>query len=128
MTTAGPPRLVVLFDRDCGLCQATARVLRRWDRLGRLELVPLQAVAGWSARSLAETLHVVDEATGRVTRGGDAALAIAAALPGGRIVRLLRLAGPFRWVVGRAYDLVARNRRAIGRGLGLEGPACGTPR
>jgi predicted DCC family thiol-disulfide oxidoreductase YuxK len=124
MTVVGRPRLVVLFDRDCGICQASARALDRWDRRGRLDLVPLQTVAGWTASSLADTLHVVDEATGRVARGGDAALAIASELPGGGIVRLLRLVAPFRWVVGRLYDVVARNRHRIGRRLGLEGPAC----
>ena len=35
-------RLVVLFDRDCGLCLAAARALARWDRRGLLELLPLQ--------------------------------------------------------------------------------------
>lgn len=133
--TAGavPSRLVVLFDRDCGICQASARALRRWDRHDRLAVVPLQDaaksaqphVASLAAtRPLASELHVIDEATGRVRRGGDAALAIAAALPGGTVVRPLQGIAPVRWLVGAAYGLVARNRHAISRWLGLEGPAC----
>ena len=130
-------RLVVMFDRDCGLCQATARRLSRWDRHSRLELLSLQdaltadrPLVATTARNrpvLAE-LHVLDERTGRVDAGGDAALAIAAVLPGGRLVGPLRRVAPVRWVVRVAYGLVARNRHRIGRQLRLEGPACDVPR
>jgi predicted DCC family thiol-disulfide oxidoreductase YuxK len=130
-------RLVVMFDRDCGLCQATARRLRQWDRHGRLELLslqdalssdrPLVAATARSRPVLAE-LHVLDQRTGRVDAGGDAALAIAAVLPGGRLVSPLRRVAPVRWVVRVAYGLVARNRHRIGRRLRLEGPACDVPR
>lgn len=132
-----PGRLVVLFDRDCALCQATARRLHRWDRLGRLEMLSLQdaaasdrpIVAGAAhGRPVQDILHVVDEATGRIDAGGGAALAIAAALPGGWLIRPFRGFPPTRWIVDVAYRLVARNRHAIGRRLGLEGPACDVPR
>jgi predicted DCC family thiol-disulfide oxidoreductase YuxK len=130
-------RLVVMYDRDCGLCLATARRLRRWDRHGRLELLSLQDAAVSDRPVVASTarthpvlaeLHVLDEATGRVDAGGDAALAIAAALPGGSLVRPFRRIGPVRWIVGGLYNFVARNRHAIGRRLGLEGPDCDLPR
>jgi predicted DCC family thiol-disulfide oxidoreductase YuxK len=131
-------RLVVLYDRDCGLCTATAKRLRRWDRSGRLVLVPLQE-AGVSGRPglseaardlpLSAALHVVDERTGAVHAGGDAAIAIGSALPGvGGLARLVGSVTPVRWGIGRAYDLVARNRHRIGRWLRLEGPACDVPR
>jgi predicted DCC family thiol-disulfide oxidoreductase YuxK len=131
------PRLVVLYDRDCGLCTATARRLRRWDRGGRLDLVPLQDAAGSARPGLAEiardlplsaALHVIDERTGSVAAGGDAAFAIAGALPGGRIASAFGSLPPARWSVRLAYDLVARNRHRIGRWLRLEGPACDLPR
>jgi predicted DCC family thiol-disulfide oxidoreductase YuxK len=133
----GVPRLVVMFDRDCGLCTATARRLRRWDRHGRLEMLSLQDAAVSERPEVADTarnhpvlaeLHVLDEATGRVDAGGDAALAIAAALPGGWLVRPIRRIAPVRWIVGALYDFVANNRHTIGRRLGLEGPACDTQR
>lgn len=133
----GWPRLVVLYDRDCGLCLATARRLRRWDRHDRLQMLSLQEAAVSDRPAVAETarnhpllaeLHVLDEASGRVDAGGDAALAIAAALPGGWLARPLRRIAPIRWIVGAAYDLVARNRHAIGRRLGFEEAACDTPR
>lgn len=135
---AAADRLVVLYDRDCGLCTATARRLRRWDRAGRLELLPLQDAAGSPDRPelvamsrdlpLSAVLHVLEERTGVVHGGGDAMLAIAAALPGGRIVRPVAAVPPVRWIVGRVYGLVARNRHRIGRALRLEGPACDLPR
>ena len=125
-----------MFDRDCGLCQATARQLRRWDRHGRLEMLSLQDAAGSDRPVVADAarrypvlaeLHVVDEADGSVDAGGDAALAIASALPGGWLIRPFRGFAPTRWIVGALYRLVARNRHAIGRRLGLEGPACDVP-
>ncbi len=134
---ASGPHLVVLYDRDCGLCTATAKRLRRWDRSGRIELLPLQEAAGSSRPSIAAAardlplsavLHVVDEATGEVRAGGDAALAIAAVLPGGAASRPVAAIPPARWLVGLGYGLVARNRHRIGRWLGLEGPACDVPR
>jgi predicted DCC family thiol-disulfide oxidoreductase YuxK len=133
----GAGRLVVLYDRDCGLCTATATQLRRWDRANRLDLLPLQA-AGSSGRSalvaatrdlpLTAALHVVDERTGEVRAGGDAALAIARVLPGGRVAAVVGAIPPARVVVGVLYGLVARNRHRIGRWLRLEGPACDMPR
>jgi len=131
MTASGA--LVVLYDRDCGLCTATARALRRWDRHDRLELLPLQDAAASALPSVAiagrglpltAALHVVDAGTGSVRAGGDGALAIAAVLPGGWVARALGAVPPFRWVVGVGYGLVARHRHRIGRWLRLEGPVC----
>lgn len=134
---AAAARLVVMFDQDCGLCRATANRLRRWDRHDRLELLSLQAALRSERPAVAEAarthpvldeLHVLDEASGRIDAGGGAALAIAAAMPGGQFVRPLRRLPPVRWIVGAAYALVARNRHAIGRRLRLEGPDCDLPR
>ncbi len=128
-------RLLVLFDRDCGLCTATANQLRRWDRHAQLELVPLQDVtsrgplvaAAVASRPLGDALHVVDLGTGDVRSGGAAARAIVARLPGGRIPAALAAIPPVSWVVDMAYRVVARNRRRIGRWLRLEGPVCAVP-
>jgi predicted DCC family thiol-disulfide oxidoreductase YuxK len=137
-SAASEPRLIVLYDRDCGLCTATAKRLRRWDRAGRLVLLPLQEAPTSVRPGLAETardlpltavLHVVDERTGAVHAGGDAAIAIGTALPGvGSLARVVGSVAPVRWGIGRAYDFVARNRHRIGRWLRLEGPACDVPR
>ena len=133
----GGPGLVVLYDRDCGLCTATARRLRRWDRHGRLELLPLQdaglpdrpaLAAAVRGLPLSASIHVLDGQTGAVRAGGDAVLAIGGALPGGRIVRVLGALPPVRWAVDLGYRLVARHRHRIGRWLRLDGPACDVPR
>jgi hypothetical protein len=79
-------------------------------------------------RSLSAALHAVDESTGAIRVGGDAALAIASELPGGFVVRPFVGIPPFRWAVGVGYALIARHRRRIGRWLRLEGPACDVPR
>ena len=131
--SAAADRLVILYDRDCGVCALSARRLRRWDRAGRLDLVPFQIAASSGRpeleraareRPLSDALHVVDERTGRVQAGGDALLAIAAVLPGGALVRPLGAISPFRWALNALYRLVARNRERIGRWLRLEGPVC----
>jgi len=135
MTASATGRLAVLYDRDCGLCAATARALRRWDRHARLDVVALQdaAAAGpdvarlVAGRPLSSALHVVDPASGRVSSGGDGVLDIARRLPGGRVAALVRALPPARWVVGLGYAVVARNRHRIGRFLRLEGPACDLP-
>jgi len=133
----GDDRLVVLYDRDCGICTATARALLRWDHDGQLGFVPLQEAAASdrpqivaAARDFAlnGSLHVVDESTGQVAAGGDAVLRILGQLPAGRVARLLGSIPPFAWVVSLGYALVARNRHRIGRWLRLEGPACEVPR
>jgi predicted DCC family thiol-disulfide oxidoreductase YuxK len=132
---AAAPALTVLYDRDCGLCQATVRQLRRWDRRGRFSIVPLQsapdssdpavraAAAQWPLES---AVHVV-AADGRVLAGGDAALAIIHELPGGGLLDPWREVAPFRWVIGAGYDAIAGHRHEIGRALRLEGPACDVP-
>ncbi|HEX5589317.1 MAG TPA: DUF393 domain-containing protein [Candidatus Limnocylindrales bacterium] len=129
-------RLLVLFDRDCGICAATARRLHRWDRDGRLELRALQdaatddrplvrAVA--AGHPLHDELHVLDPATGRVRSGGAAVLEIAGRLPGGRLPAVLARVPPAAWAIGLGYALVARNRHAISRALRLDGACRVTP-
>ncbi|MBA3876866.1 MAG: hypothetical protein C0498_08005 [Anaerolinea sp.] len=128
-------RLLVLYDRDCGICVATAARLRRWDREGRLELLALQA-AGTDDRPLVrdvaaghplhDELHVLDPATGAVESGGRAFLEIAERLPGGRRPAALARIPPAAWVIGLGYALIARNRRAISRALRLD-TACAVP-
>ena len=125
----GAGRLLVLFDRDCGICTATAVQLRRWDRGGRLELLALQAAASdprplvrevSTGHPLHGELHVLDPGTGDIRSGGRAVLEIAARLPGGRIPSLLGRFPPAAWALGLGYALVARNRRAISRALRLD--------
>ena len=122
-------RLLVLYDRDCGICTATARLLRRWDRQHGLELLPLQAAASDSrsrvrdvtrSHPLHAELHVLDPLNGVVRAGGRAVLEIIGRLPGGRLPALLGRVPPAAWAIGLGYALVARNRQAISRALRLD--------
>src|SRR5918992_3478363 len=95
---ASAERLVVLFDRDCGLCQWTVRKLQRLDRGVHLDLVALQDAPEASdpvvrdvarEHALERALHVVHR-DGRVAVGGAAVLAILEVLPGGTVIRAWR--------------------------------------
>jgi predicted DCC family thiol-disulfide oxidoreductase YuxK len=121
--------LLILYDRDCGICAAVATHLRRWDRDARLELLALQdagadrrAVVREVARRhpLHDELHVVEPETGRVRSGGRAVLEITSRLPGGRMPAALAGLLPTRWAIGVGYALVARNRHSISRALRLK--------
>jgi predicted DCC family thiol-disulfide oxidoreductase YuxK len=121
-------RLVVLFDRDCGVCQWIVRQLARWDRAGRFDFLALQEASGAGRPLLVEVaashpleraLHVVDEAFGTVAVGGDAVLAILDALPGGRLLRPWARLKVVRLAVDAWYRIVAHHRTRIGLWLGI---------
>jgi predicted DCC family thiol-disulfide oxidoreductase YuxK len=123
------PRLTVLYDADCGICIATGRQLRRWDRDGRLDVRPLQGAArsddplvaqAAASRPLDEALHVIDRGSGRVLAGGDAVLAIVGELPGGDVFAPFAGWPHVRWLADRSYAWVAANRRSISRWLDLD--------
>jgi predicted DCC family thiol-disulfide oxidoreductase YuxK len=121
--------LLVLYDRDCGLCAWAARALRRLDVDRRLWLVPLQEAATRcddvpAEGTLLETMHVRD-AAGRWRTGGDAWRRIASEIPVLQPLAVATSVPPLDRLVGPAYALVARNRHRIGRLLGAA--ACLVP-
>lgn len=125
---ADGPRLAVLFDRDCGVCQETARTLRRWDHGRRLEFVPFQEAAtsgrpllerAASDRPLDEDLHVVDLGTGEIAVGGQAALAILDVLPGGWLLRPWSVLPSTTAAADVLYRLATRHRDTVGWLVGL---------
>jgi len=125
----------VLYDADCAFCAASARWLQRRDRDERLTFVPLQdaasAVEPWldavAGHDLRAALHVIDAASGRVTEGGAAMLAVLAALPRWRLLAGLGATRPAAPLVEAAYRVVANHRLALGRIFGAQGPACRLP-
>ena len=120
--------LRVLYDEGCPFCRWTAESLRRWDRAGKLRLIPYdrtkedpELAASVAGEHLGETVHVVD-ADGRMATGADAVLAVTALLPGGRLpVRLVRLSPPARWAVGLGYEALNRWRGVLADVFGLDG-------
>ena len=123
------PRVLVLYDADCGICTRSACWLARRDRERRLDLEPLQqaptvAPDAPAADELLAALHV-RAADGRWHRGGDAVLTALEALPHWRpLARLVRRT-PISLLVEPAYRLVAANRGLASRLLGAE--ACPLP-
>jgi predicted DCC family thiol-disulfide oxidoreductase YuxK len=123
---AGP--LTVLYDNDCGVCRETVRRLRRWDRIGRFEFMPLDLAAS-SGRPLLEQLateghlsdaiHVVDESTGRIVTGGHAALAILDGLPGGWLLRPWASLAPTAMAADVVYRVASRHRDRVAWLMGM---------
>jgi predicted DCC family thiol-disulfide oxidoreductase YuxK len=118
----GPGPLTVIYDADCGVCRETVRRLRRWDHEDRFVFIPLQEAADCgrpriealaAEGHLAEAVHVIDEATGRVVSGGHAALAILDALPGGWLLRPWASLPPTAAAADVVYRVAARHRDRV---------------
>jgi predicted DCC family thiol-disulfide oxidoreductase YuxK len=120
----GPPRVLVLYDDDCGFCRWSLAALLRRDR-HRLVIAPIQS---------AEAQALLDEAEVPVADRLRAAHAVpldgppAALRSGGDAVPLVlgtvglglagRLAPPLlRRLV---YGAIAGNRTLLGRGVGTQ--------
>ena len=60
-------RATLIYDGNCGFCRRWVERVRRWDRRGRLEMVPYQTVdletrfPGVSRADCVERIHLVDE-------------------------------------------------------------------
>ena len=128
-------RLLVLFDRDCGICAATAGASTGGIAPGGWSCSPSNRPRPTTVRSSARSppgtrsttsSTSVDLESGIVTSGGRAFLEIAGRLPGGRIPAALGRLPPAAWAIGLGYALVARNRRAISRALRLD-TVCAVP-
>jgi predicted DCC family thiol-disulfide oxidoreductase YuxK len=133
---AATRHLIVLHDADCAFCLAVVRWLEARDHYGRLRFVALQDAPTSDrallrelarTRDLAAELHVVDERAGTVSSGAGAVLTVLAVLPDwGWLTRVGRPRAVM-WVATRAYRLVARQRRGLGRlARAPDGVACAT--
>lgn len=117
-------RGILFYDAACGVCRGMMR--RFGNRLARrgYRLVPLQsphaaALTGRSTAELMEEAHLLT-ADGRVLRGIDTVLHIAAACPFTRpLTWLARLPGVTP-LLRRGYRLFARNRYGISRACGMD--------
>lgn len=105
----------VVFDQDCGLCQAVARILRRLDRGRRLELVPFidarkrGLASELSDQEFQSAFHAIDD--GKTVSGPEAIPVVLERLPLGQLpARAIRRVRALRTLVDLAYRFVARNR------------------
>jgi predicted DCC family thiol-disulfide oxidoreductase YuxK len=114
-------RAAVLYDGECGLCQASVRRLRALDSRGRLEFADARDPAVLArfpqvrAADALARLQLVTEPGAPPLEGFEAFRWIAGRLP------IFWIVWPFLWLPGmtslgaRVYDAVARNRFAFGR-------------
>lgn len=117
--------ILVVYDADCGVCQASVAWARRRDARGRLRFVANDGELPEGV-SLEETEHTVVVLDGRRkwTRAGATARVLRE-LPFWRVAGwVLRIPG-LRWIADRAYDRFARNRHRVSAALGLR--SCAVP-
>ncbi len=121
-------RPVLLFDGGCGFCRTWVNRLARWDRAGRIALVPSQeraAVAGLPHIDQAEldrAMHFVTP-DGRVSRGARVLPDLLRYLPGGALLRPVLFIPGVLALGDRVYAHIAANRHRLGCG----GSACRWP-
>jgi predicted DCC family thiol-disulfide oxidoreductase YuxK len=125
---------LLLFDGECGLCQALMRLVLRRDRAGRIKVAPLQGVAGQTmllraglpTEDFDSLVFFPEISRNDVLTRTDGVIAVFGTLPGGWKMagRLLgMLPKSFR---DRGYRIIARSRgRVFGdpRPDGLSDPA-----
>ncbi len=118
--------LVVVYDADCGVCQASVAWLRKRDRDGRLRFVPNdgQLPAGVSREETEHTVVVLQNGR-KWIRAGATARVLGELRGWSMLGRVLRLPG-LAWLADRAYDRFARNRHRFSAALGLR--TCAVPR
>ena len=134
--------LIVIYDADCGVCQASVAWLRARDRSGLFRFVGNDAPALPAGVSREETEHTVVVLEERPAPAGSSPRAglngrtrkYVRADAVARLLRELRayswlaplLTAPgLRWLANRGYDQFAKSRHRISAALGLR--ACAVP-
>lgn len=113
-------RPIVLYNGNCPFCRATARLVERLDRGGRVAFLPfhdpdaepfMQAIAPDEREA---SWHLAS-ADGRSVSAGAATVELLLLLPSvawlGRMIRALRMT----WLVGVLYRFVAGRRSQLSR-------------
>ena len=117
-------RAILIYDGDCGFCRQTVAMVSKWDREGRLTLIPFQDQARVAAfriplPALAAAMHLVLP-DGRVLAGADAAADLLRLLPGKRwLAGIFALPGVLP-LARHVYRWIARQRHCLVRGVAPE--------
>jgi predicted DCC family thiol-disulfide oxidoreductase YuxK len=112
--------MLVVYDADCGVCQASVAWIRKRDRRRVFQFVGndvAELPSGISREETEHTLIVLDGARKRVRADGVAR--ILRELPGWSPTSALLRAPGIRTVANWAYDRFAQNRHRISAALGL---------
>jgi predicted DCC family thiol-disulfide oxidoreductase YuxK len=118
--------MVVVYDADCGVCQASVAWIRERDHRGVFEFVGndvAQLPAGVSREETEHTLVVLD-GTRKLVRAEGVARILRELRGWAPIGGILRAPG-IRAVANWAYDRFARNRHRISAALGMR--SCALP-
>ena len=118
--------LIVVYDADCGVCQATVDWARKRDRRHRLRFVGNTGTlpAGVSPQETERTV-VVLEGGHKWTRGAAMARVLRELRGWAILGRALRIPG-IAWLADQGYDRFARHRHRVSSALGLS--SCPVPR
>ncbi|MFL5309945.1 MAG: thiol-disulfide oxidoreductase DCC family protein [Myxococcales bacterium] len=118
--------LLVVYDADCGVCQASVEWLRRRDRRRRFRFAGNDGELPPGV-TLEETEHTVVVVEGRRkwTRGAATSRMLRELGGWALLGRLLAVPG-IAWIADRGYDRFARNRHRVSAALGLT--SCPAPR
>lgn len=120
-------RRYLIYDGDCGICSASARWARNWDRAERYRIIPWQGVdpaklqrLGVDPAACALAVQLVTE-SGEVLEGARAVNHFLSLRPVGRILVLpaARIPALLR-LESSLYRLIARNRHRLSRWFGLD--------
>ena len=112
--------MVVVYDADCGVCQASVAWIRKRDRRGVFQFLGNDLPdlpPGISREETEHTLVVLDGARKLVRAAGVAR--ILRELPGWSPISALLRAPGLRVVANWAYDHFAQNRHRISAALGM---------
>jgi predicted DCC family thiol-disulfide oxidoreductase YuxK len=116
----------IVYDADCGVCQASVAWVRRRDRRGAFEFIGNDAPAlpdGVSPEETEHTMVVLDGAR-KLTRG-EAVARVLRELGGWSVAGTLLRAPGLRQLANWGYDRFARNRHRISAALGMR--SCAVP-
>ncbi len=122
--------LTVVFDADCGVCQASVAWLRQRDRHGALRFIGNDAQPLPAGVTLEETEHtvVVLEEDGRKLVRAEAVARVLRELPRyGPLAAVLSAPG-LKALANLGYDQFARRRHRVSAALGLRACAVSPPR
>ncbi len=119
--------LTVVYDADCGVCQASVAWIRKRDRRGVFRFVGNDAAALPAGVSLEETEHtmvVLEEGGRKFTRGQGVARILRELRGWSALGALLRAPG-LKQLTDWGYDRFAENRHRVSAALGMR--ACALP-
>ena len=119
-------KYTVFYDRDCGFCHLTARILKRMDVFSRLQWAD-RLIEGDKPENvdklLERTIVVWDSKTGEIWTRHIGFSKILSAIPMGFLISWIFKIPILEKLFGYIYDFISNNRTSISKMTGQ--PACG---